>query len=147
MNTQEKTTQLSFVSESEAETQRLAKKIIAACKGRKIFAIYGDLGAGKTTLIQGLCLELGSDDTVKSPTFSIVNEYEFPNGRIFHFDFYRIKHISEAFDLGYEEYFDSGEYCFVEWPEKIDGLIPEEAVEIRIKAPDMFSRSIEVYFD
>ncbi|MCB9234413.1 MAG: tRNA (adenosine(37)-N6)-threonylcarbamoyltransferase complex ATPase subunit type 1 TsaE [Bacteroidia bacterium] len=136
-----------FLSHSVEETQNLAKKILQACKGRKIFAIYGDLGAGKTTLIQGICQELGSPDAVKSPTFSIVNEYEYPGGRIFHFDFYRIKHITEAFDLGYEEYFDSGEFCFVEWPEKIEGLVPDEAVHIRLTAPDSFSRNIEVFFD
>lgn len=125
--------QIIFESGSPEATAGLAGEILNACKKAKIFAIFGDLGAGKTLLVQAFCRVLGVSDTVKSPTFSIVNEYRYPNGIVYHFDFYRIKALEEAFDLGYEEYFYSGEYCFIEWPEKIESLIPEEAVEIRIE--------------
>lgn len=96
---------------------------------KKIFAFHGDLGAGKTTFIKALCKQLGTTDNTSSPTFSIVNEYRIQDEKkIFHFDFYRIKNGSEAFDLGYEDYFYSKNYCFIEWPEKIDSLIPENTV-------------------
>src|SRR5690606_36136420 len=95
---------------------------------------YGPMGAGKTTLIKAICGQLEVTDATASPTFSIVNEYTTPRGPVYHFDFYRIKSEQEAFDLGYEEYFYSGNYCFVEWPEKIAGLLPPDAVSVRIDA-------------
>ncbi len=121
-----------------------AEKILSACPNRRIFAIYGGLGAGKTTLVKGLAKALGSEDVVKSPTFSIVNEYESPIGSIYHFDFYRIEHLEEVYDLGYEEYFFSGNYCFIEWPELIEPLVPEEAVLIRITTTGPMNRLIEL---
>ncbi len=121
-----------------------AEKILHACPNDRIFAIYGPLGAGKTTLVKGFAEVLGSKDIVNSPTFSIVNEYDSPHGSIFHFDFYRIKHLEEVYDLGYEEYFFSGDYCFVEWPELIGPLIPEEAVLIRIINTGPLNRVIEL---
>lgn len=117
-----------------ADTARIAGEILSICEGPKIFAIYGDLGAGKTTFVQAACKYLNVHDTVKSPTFSIVNEYHRQGGKIFHFDFYRIERLEEAYDLGYEEYFDSGEYCFIEWPELIAPLLPPETVHLVIEA-------------
>lgn len=91
----------------------------------RIVLFYGSMGAGKTTLIKAVCEALGVEDTVTSPTFALVNEYSTANGEpVFHFDFYRIECLEEAYDLGYEEYFYSGRLCLVEWPEKIDALIP-----------------------
>ena len=106
--------------------------------------LYGPMGAGKTTFIKYLCEQLGVKDSTSSPTFSIVNEYDSDNGLIYHFDFYRIKDEQEAFDFGYEEYFYSGAYCFIEWPEKIPNLLPEEAKEIQISIVDPDTRKISI---
>ncbi len=114
------------------ELPAVAKQIILFMGDRRVLLFYGAMGAGKTTLINELCHQLHVLDAPASPTFSIVNEYGSTNGLIYHFDFYRLKDEQEAFDLGYEEYFFSGNYCFVEWPEKIPNLIPENAVEIRL---------------
>ena len=99
---------------------------------RRTFLFYGDMGAGKTTLIKALSKNLGTTDPVTSPTFSIVNEYVIPGNNIYHFDFYRLKQESEALDLGCEEYFYSAAYCFIEWPEKIPNLLPDNYVKIKI---------------
>jgi tRNA threonylcarbamoyladenosine biosynthesis protein TsaE len=103
------------------------------------------MGAGKTTLIRSVADALGVEDQVTSPTFALVNQYEGANGeRLFHFDFYRIEDEREAFDLGYEEYFYSGDLCFVEWPEKIESLLPEEVVEVRIRVDSPTERTFEI---
>jgi tRNA threonylcarbamoyladenosine biosynthesis protein TsaE len=103
------------------------------------------MGVGKTTFIKALCHELGSRDYVTSPTFALINEYKTARGNvIYHFDFYRIKKIEEAFDLGYEDYIYSGNYCFIEWPEMIESLLPEGIVEVRIKEDPNGTRQIEV---
>ena len=101
----------------------------------KVFAFYGKMGAGKTTFIKAICESLGVDDTVTSPTFAIVNEYEsdkleYP---IYHFDFYRIKKLEEVYDMGYEDYFYGGGVCFIEWPELIEDLLPEDTIRVEIK--------------
>ncbi|WP_257657368.1 tRNA (adenosine(37)-N6)-threonylcarbamoyltransferase complex ATPase subunit type 1 TsaE [Parapedobacter lycopersici] len=111
-----------------------AAKLLDAAGTRRVLLFYGPMGTGKTTLIKAICGQLGVTDATASPTFSIVNEYTTPRGPVYHFDFYRIKSEQEAFDLGYEEYFYSGNYCFVEWPEKIAGLLPPDAVSVRIDA-------------
>lgn len=100
----------------------------------RVFLFYGEMGAGKTTFIQAICRELGVKTAVSSPTFAIVNEYEGHDGPVFHFDFYRLKSEREAYDMGAEEYVDSGHYCLVEWPEKIEGLLPEKHITINITA-------------
>jgi tRNA threonylcarbamoyladenosine biosynthesis protein TsaE len=114
------------------ELRDAAKQLIEFGDKEKIFLFYGDMGAGKTTLIKSLCACLGVHETVTSPTFSIVNEYEGEKTRVFHFDFYRLKNQSEALDMGYEEYFYSGNYCFIEWPGKIADLLPPHYIRIDI---------------
>ena len=113
---------------------------------KKIYAFYGSMGAGKTTFIKAVCKQLGITDVVNSPTFAIVNEYALPeHGRhVFHFDFYRIKKESEIYDIGYEDYFYSGELCFLEWPELIEDLLPENTVRIHITANVDGSRTLEI---
>ena len=110
-----------------------------------IFAFYGKMGSGKTTFIKSLCEELGVEDTINSPTFAIVNEYEDREANtIFHFDFYRIKSIAEVYNMGYEEYFYSNAYCFIEWPELIEELLPEEHIRVDITENDDSTRTIKV---
>ena len=113
----------------------IAAKIMSACP-QKIIAFYGEMGAGKTTFIKVLCEHLGvATSEICSPTYSIVNEYLTADKRcVYHFDFYRIKNEQEAFDMGYEEYLYSGNYCFIEWPEKIENLLPVEVLKIHIEA-------------
>lgn len=111
-----------------------AKKILAVAKSEKIFVFKGEMGSGKTTLIKELCLQIGVDSAMSSPTFSLINEYETSNGEVvYHFDFYRLEDEQEAFDYGYEDYFFSSNYCFIEWPEKIPNLIPDNYLLIEIE--------------
>ena len=122
-----------------------ADAILEALNGRSIVAFWGEMGAGKTTLIRALCDRLGITDTVTSPTFALVNEYHTETGEpIYHFDFYRINRIEEVFDFGYEEYFYSVTLCLIEWPEKIEGLLPEETLSVRIRITGDDSRTIEI---
>jgi|SRR6218665_852892 len=110
-----------------------ANELLRLCGDRKIFAFSGPMGAGKTTFIKAICEALGVKDTISSPTFSLVNEYRSAaGGKIYHFDFYRIKSESEAYDMGYEDYLYSNAHCFIEWPEKISGLLPAEAVKVNL---------------
>jgi len=119
------------------ELPALAEKIIDFSKERRILAFYGEMGAGKTTLINQMLKSLGVEDLGSSPTFSLVNEYQRENGEaVYHFDFYRIETIEEVYDMGYEEYFFNGEYCLIEWPEKIGELLPEDALKIEINVED-----------
>lgn len=128
---------MNFTINDISELKQVAKKIIDNIGNKKIIAFYGEMGAGKTTLIKAICEELGVVDNISSPTFSIVNEYKTSKGeKIFHFDFYRIKTETEAFDMGYEDYFYSNAYCFIEWPEKILDILPAEALRISIKIHD-----------
>lgn len=124
------------------ELPEAARKLLSFANGEKIFLFYGDMGSGKTTFIKAICKELGTMDVVSSPTFSIVNEYATSTGPIFHFDFYRLTNETEALDLGYEDYIYSGNYCFIEWPEKIKDLLPEQACKIEISAKDGGEREI-----
>ncbi|MDY4409496.1 MAG: tRNA (adenosine(37)-N6)-threonylcarbamoyltransferase complex ATPase subunit type 1 TsaE [Prevotella sp.] len=109
-----------------------------------VFAFYGKMGAGKTTFIKAICEELGVEDVITSPTFAIVNEYHTTtNDVIYHFDFYRIKKLEEVYDMGYEEYFYSGALCFLEWPELIEEILPEDAVAVTITQQEDGSRTVE----
>ena len=123
---------------------QIPQSIFTYSGDQKIFLFYGEMGAGKTTLIKSICEYLGTTDPATSPTFSIVNEYATPQGKIYHFDFYRLKTETEALDMGYEEYFYSGNYCFIEWPGKISGLLPEHFVRINIKVTSDNSREISI---
>lgn len=126
------------------ELPDLAQKILDECTDHRVFCLQGDLGAGKTTLVKAICLQLGAGDVVKSPTFALVNEYEGSEGSIYHFDFYRIKRIEEVFDLGFEEYVDSGDFCFIEWPEIAEPLLPDDTVAIRLETTGVTSRTVTV---
>lgn len=124
--------------------QNSAKILLKNFENDRVFAFYGSMGAGKTTFIKAICHELGSDDFVTSPTFALINEYTTRKDQlIYHFDFYRIKKLEEAFDLGYEDYIYSGNYCFIEWPEKIEPLLPEGVVEVRITEAENGIRRVE----
>ena len=125
------------------------ENIREAARHSHVFAFYGKMGAGKTTFIKAICEELGVDDVITSPTFAIVNEYT-TNGNdngntqnIFHFDFYRIKKLEEVYDMGYEDYFYSGSLCFIEWPELIEDLLPEDAQRISIEEQADGSRVVK----
>lgn len=123
-----------------------AKEFIAHMDNRTVYAFYGNMGAGKTTFIKAICEELGVEDVINSPTFAIVNEYRSSDSGelIYHFDFYRINKQSEAEDIGTEDYFYSGALCFIEWPEKIDELLPGDVVNVRISENENGSRTVTV---
>lgn len=122
----------------------VAKEIIKQAGDYKIWLFEGEMGAGKTTLIKAVCEAIGVEDLVSSPTFSLVNEYEAGEEIIYHFDFYRIKNEEEAMDIGVEEYFYSGNYCFLEWPSKIISLVPEKFLRIFITVNEDDTRTIQL---
>ncbi|MBB4036385.1 tRNA threonylcarbamoyladenosine biosynthesis protein TsaE [Dysgonomonas hofstadii] len=131
--------------ESLDKINEAAIEFIKAMGDNTVFAFRGEMGAGKTTLIKAICENLGVSDTINSPTFAIINEYRSDSGElIYHFDFYRINKIEEAFDFGYEDYFYSGSLCFIEWPEKIESLLPKDTVNVYIKASEGGSRDIKI---
>jgi len=131
---------------SESELLNAAKEFISQNEKNKIFAFYGKMGAGKTTFIKEICKYLGSTDTITSPTFAIVNEYNSTlYGKIFHFDFYRVEKQEEVYDLGYEEYLFNNNYCFIEWPERIENLLPPETIKVTIAENNDKSRIITWY--
>jgi len=126
--------------------QQPARQFIKFFDKYSVFAFYGSMGAGKTTFIKTVCEILGVKDTVNSPTFSIINEYEAADGRVlYHFDCYRINKLQEAIDLGAEDYFYSGKICFIEWPEKIEALLPDSTVKVNINELDNGKRKIEIF--
>jgi tRNA threonylcarbamoyladenosine biosynthesis protein TsaE len=127
---------------SLTELNGAAIKLLDFAASQRIFLFYGDMGAGKTTFIKSLCEGLGVSESVTSPTFSIVNEYRGASATVYHFDFYRLKNQSEAFDMGYEEYFYSDAYCFIEWPEKIADLLPNHYLKVSIEAISPSAREI-----
>lgn len=121
-----------------------AKDFLAHIGNGTVFAFYGKMGAGKTTFIKAVCEELGVEDTITSPTFAIVNEYTDKNNEpIYHFDFYRIKKMEEVYDMGYEDYFYGGHLCFLEWPEMIEALLPQDATKVYI-TEENGHRTIEI---
>ncbi|WGQ07807.1 tRNA (adenosine(37)-N6)-threonylcarbamoyltransferase complex ATPase subunit type 1 TsaE [Pedobacter gandavensis] len=121
-----------------------AQKVLEFAQNERFFIFEGDMGAGKTTFIKALTKVLGVTDVVSSPTFSIVNEYEGKDGIIYHFDFYRLKNLQEAYDIGYEEYFYSEHICLIEWPEKVEELLPEHYVKIEITATGETERLLSI---
>lgn len=126
-----------------ADLTQAAQKLAAFAADEKIFIFTGEMGAGKTTFIKEFCSCLGVNDVVSSPTYAIVNEYIGDNGTVYHFDFYRIKNIHEAYDLGYEEYFYSGNVCLIEWPEKVADLLPEHFIKVQISVLDKDQRILQ----
>lgn len=145
MNDKSLKMQSSFEIKSIGDLPVVAAAFLEQYPDDRLFAFYGSMGAGKTTLIKELCHALGSLDIVTSPTFTLVNEYVAASGgSIFHFDFYRINRLSEVFDFGIEEYFDGGRYCFMEWPELIEEILPDEVVKVRIVVNDDESRTLEI---
>lgn len=122
-----------------------AREFVANMGQASVFAFYGKMGAGKTTFVKAICEELGVDDVITSPTFAIVNEYQSAKtgGPIYHFDFYRIKKLDEVYDMGYEDYFYSGAPCFLEWPELIEEILPNDAVKVTITEQEDGTRIVE----
>jgi tRNA threonylcarbamoyladenosine biosynthesis protein TsaE len=133
------------ISYSLTHIHKAAKMLLSQGKGMNVWALHGPMGSGKTTLTKAILADLGSYETVASPTFSIVNEYRVNDDVVFHFDFYRIKNEMEAYDIGTDEYFDSGHLCLIEWPEKIPSLIPKLHFEIRIEIIDDQNRLIHYH--
>jgi tRNA threonylcarbamoyladenosine biosynthesis protein TsaE len=133
-----------FINSLETIAQS-AKEFLQATANHRVFAFYGSMGAGKTSFIKAICEVLGVKDVITSPTFAIVNEYALPSDEsVYHFDFYRINNMEEAFDLGYEEYFYSGRYCFIEWPEKIEALLPDNCTAVHIEELSDGKRKITI---
>ncbi len=118
-----------------------AQEFIKNMGEARVFAFYGKMGAGKTTFVKAICEELGVEDVITSPTFAIINEYE-GDETIYHFDFYRIKKLEEVYDMGYEDYFYSGALCFIEWPELIEEILPDDAVRVSITEQQDGSRLV-----
>ena len=132
------------------EIRKAARQFIENIGSHRVFAFYGKMGAGKTTFIKAICEELGVEDVITSPTFAIVNEYTShssllaPYSSIYHFDFYRIKKLEEVYDMGFEDYFYSGSLCFIEWPELIEEVLPEDAVKVFIEENADGTRSVKL---
>ena len=126
------------------EINQAARRFVENMGRSRVFAFYGKMGAGKTTFIKAVCEQLGVNDVITSPTFAIVNEYtsETSGETIYHFDFYRIKKIEEVYDMGYEEYFYGGGLCFIEWPELVEDLLPENATKVTIDENADGSRTV-----
>ncbi|MCX6200135.1 MAG: tRNA (adenosine(37)-N6)-threonylcarbamoyltransferase complex ATPase subunit type 1 TsaE [Bacteroidetes bacterium] len=132
------------------ELPNVARSILKFAEDKKVFALYGDMGAGKTTLIKEICKQLGSADSFSSPTYSIVNEYLMNEDeskirdKIYHIDLYRLKKIEEAIEVGIEDYLTGESYCFIEWPELVERLLPDDIVKIEMK-PDGNLRNLSIF--
>lgn len=132
--------------ESLAQLTVAAREFIAQIGDHSVFALYGKMGAGKTTFVKAVCEELGVTDVINSPTFALVNEYrsDKTGELIYHFDFYRIKKLEEVYDMGYEDYFYSGALCFIEWPELVEDLLPGDAVKVTIEELEDGTRELTI---
>ncbi|MDE6153721.1 MAG: tRNA (adenosine(37)-N6)-threonylcarbamoyltransferase complex ATPase subunit type 1 TsaE [Muribaculaceae bacterium] len=133
---------------SLADLPRAAREFVEAMDDSTVFAFYGDMGAGKTTFINALCSELGvTEDVANSPSFSIVNEYRSDTTAelIYHFDLYRLNNLDEALDMGIEDYFDSGALCLLEWPERVEELLPDDTVRVKLLVNDDDTRTMQLF--
>jgi len=128
------------------EIDAVAAQVLATCKPARIFLIYGEMGAGKTSFVQACCRVLGTVESARSPSFSLVNEYHTAEEPVYHFDLYRLSGEAEAESLGLEEFWDSGSFCFVEWPEVAPALLPEQAVRIYLNVVDSLTRSLHLIY-
>jgi tRNA threonylcarbamoyladenosine biosynthesis protein TsaE len=136
---------MKIIIKDKSHLHNAAVRFLADTRGKKIFAFYGSMGAGKTTIIKAICETLGARNIVTSPTFTLVNEYKTKQGEsLFHIDFYRIRKTEEVFDFGIEEYFSSGSYCFMEWPELIEEYLPSETVKVRITVDEDAQRILDI---
>lgn len=135
-------TEIQIKISSLEELPNAAKTLFSFAEGNTIFALYGEIGAGKTTFVRAICEYLNIQDDISSPTFSIINEYESQTGLLYHMDLYRLKQQDEALALGIEEYLYSGFPCFIEWPELIENLLPENTIEIRFEMLDRYTRKV-----
>lgn len=135
---------MKIVIRTKRELPKAVRTLLNYTGGKKLIAFYGQMGAGKTTIIKAICESLGATDAATSPTFTIVNEYRTMDGdSLYHIDFYRIKKSDEVFDFGIEEYLSSGFYCFMEWPELIEDILPPETVKVRISVGPSEERILE----
>jgi tRNA threonylcarbamoyladenosine biosynthesis protein TsaE len=130
---------------SPEQIEQASRTFLNLVEGHKIFAFYGPMGSGKTTLIKAICKVLGATDVITSPTFALVNEYRTNRGEvIYHLDLYRINNINEMFDLGYEEYFQGDHYIFIEWPERAESLLPASAIRVTLEETGINSRLVKI---
>jgi tRNA threonylcarbamoyladenosine biosynthesis protein TsaE len=136
---------MKIIIKHKKDLPEAVKRLLKISGEKRLFAFYGPLGSGKTTIIKAICRELGAADPVSSPSFTIVNEYRTVSGEIlYHIDFYRIRKLEEVFDFGIEEYFDSGSWCFMEWPELIEEILPPGTFKIRILVGKKEERILEL---
>ena len=128
------------------DIDKAAKQFVDNMDGHRVFVFYGKMGAGKTTFIKAICEQLGVSDVITSPTFAIVNEYtsDTTATTIHHFDFYRVKNLDEAYDMGFEDYFYGNGLCFIEWPEIVENMLPEDTVKVTIDEDDEGHRTVEM---
>lgn len=135
----------SLILKSLSDLGVVADKFLRLLRNKKVFAFFGSMGVGKTTFIKALCNELGVIEIVTSPTFALINEYQTDKiETIYHFDFYRINNIEEVYDFGYEDYFFSGNYCFIEWPDKVAEILPDDVVFVQMLENEDGSRTINI---
>ncbi len=135
----------SFTANSAQDMEVIAPEILKAIGDSRVVAMDAPMGAGKTTLVKAICKTLGTPSVVNSPTFAIINDYELPDGKaVYHFDLYRLKNIEEAFNMGFDEYFYSGNYCFVEWPAIAEDILPEDTKILKIVVNPDGSRTVTV---
>jgi len=123
---------MQLIAHSIEEMSDVAQTFLKEIGDKRVIAFFGNMGVGKTTFIKEVCKQLGVTDVVNSPTFAVINEYASNVGPIYHFDFYRIKNIEEAYDFGYEDYFYSGNFCFIEWSEKIVDILPDDCIQVTL---------------
>lgn len=138
---------MEIIIKDKKHLHQAASKLLKESEGKKLFSFYGGMGAGKTTIIKAICEELGAIDIISSPTFTLVNEYKTKNGEaLYHIDFYRIKKLEEVFDFGVEEYLTGESYCFMEWPELVEDVLPSDTVKVRISVDESEQRILSVSF-